>query len=63
VWTRSAGGSFRKISGTQGSDVRHLMDAVSSLHKMYSLLYTIILLGLLLFLATAGLFIYTQVTR
>src|SRR5262249_43319151 len=63
VWTRSAGGSFKQVVETQGGDIRHLMDALSSLNKMYSLVYTLILLALLLFLATVGLFIYAHVTR
>jgi len=63
VWTRSAGGSFQKVVATQGSDIRHLMEALSSLNKMYGLIYTLIVIGLLLLLATVGLFIYAQVTR
>jgi hypothetical protein len=63
VWTRSAGGSFKKIVRTTGSDIGHLMDALSALNKMYALLYALILIGLLLFLATIGLFIFAQVAR
>jgi hypothetical protein len=63
VWTRSAGGSFHKVVTTQGSDISHLMEALSSLNKMYALIYTVIVIGLLLLLATVGLFIYAQVTR
>src|SRR5207247_1780886 len=39
VWTRSAAGSFKKIVETHGSDISHLMEALSSLTKMYSLIY------------------------
>ena len=46
-WTRSASGSFRKIVTTQGSDIRNLMDGMGSLHQMYSLLYTLLMLVLL----------------
>jgi hypothetical protein len=63
AWTRSAGGSFQKVVATQGSDISHLMEALSSLNKMYGLIYTLIVIGLVLFLATVGLFIYAQVTR
>jgi hypothetical protein len=63
VWTRSAGGSFQRIVTTQGSDISHLMEALSSLNKMYALIYTLIVIGLLLLLATVGLFIYAQMTR
>ena len=57
-----AGGSFQKVVKTQGSDISHLMES-SSLNKMYALIYTLIVIGLLLFLAAVGLFIYAQVTR
>src|SRR5262249_49092846 len=56
VWTQSAAGSFKKIVDTQGSDIHHLMDALSSLNKMYTLIYTIIVIGLLCLLAMIGLF-------
>src|SRR5262249_10285112 len=48
AWTRSAGGSFRKIVQTQGDDVQNLMEGLSSLHAMYSLFYSILLILLLL---------------
>ncbi len=63
VWTRSAGRSFKKIVRTQGSDIGHLMEALSSLNKMYALIYALILIGLLLFLAAIGLFIYAQLLQ
>ena len=63
VWTRSAGGSFQRIVTTQGSDISHLMEALSSLNNMYELLYMLIVIGLVLFIATVGLFIYAQMTR
>jgi len=63
VWTRSAAGSFKKIVDTSGSDIGHLMEALSALDRMYGLIYTIIVIGLLLFLAAMGLFIYAQMMR
>jgi hypothetical protein len=63
AWTRSASGSFQKVFATQGKDISHLMEALSSLSKMYGLIYTLIVIGLVLFLATVGLFIYAQMTR
>ena len=63
VWTQGAGGSFKKIVTPKGSDINHLMEALSSLNKMYALIYTLIIIGLLLFLAAVGLFIYAQVAR
>jgi hypothetical protein len=63
VWTRSAAGSFRQIVDTRGNDIGHLMDALSSLNKMYTLIYTLIMIGLLLLITMIGLFIYAQVSR
>jgi hypothetical protein len=63
VWTRTASASFKKIVDTTGHDIHHLMDAVSALHKMYALIYTLIVIALLVLLAAAGLFIYAHFTR
>jgi hypothetical protein len=63
VWTRSAAGSFQQIVDTRGRDISHLMHALGSLNKMYTLICTIILIGLLLFLMTLGLFLYAQFSR
>jgi hypothetical protein len=62
-WTRNAGASFRNIVDTKGSDIGHLMEGLGSLNKMYQLIATLIAFGLLLFIATIGLFIYAQFTR
>jgi hypothetical protein len=47
VWTRSAGASFLKIVTTQSNDITHLMNGLRSLHSMYSLLYTLLMVTLL----------------
>jgi hypothetical protein len=60
VWTRSAAGSFQKIVDTQGSDIRHLMDGLESLHHMYSLLYALLVIVLLAGLLSIGLTLYRQ---
>jgi hypothetical protein len=54
VWTRSAASSFREIVATTGRDISHLMNALGSLHKMYSLLYTLIIITILAFLIALG---------
>jgi hypothetical protein len=51
VWTRQSSADFRKIVDTRGSDITHLMNALESLHKFYSLIYTIILLLLAVLMA------------
>jgi hypothetical protein len=58
IWTRSAAGSFRKIVDTQGHDIRNLMDGLGSLHRMYSLLYTLLVLILLAGVVALGLTLY-----
>jgi hypothetical protein len=63
MWTRSAGRSFQQVVDTTGSDIRHLMDALAELNKMYALIYTLIAIGLLVLIASLGLFIYAQVMR
>jgi hypothetical protein len=63
LWTQSASGSFQKIVTTQGSDIRHLMNALSSLNKMYTLIYTLIVIGLLLLLVAIGQYIFVHVSR
>src|SRR5262249_57086555 len=63
MWTRGAARSFQKIVDTTGRDIRHLMDALSELNKMYTLIYTLIFIGLLVLLASIGLFLYAQWMR
>jgi hypothetical protein len=60
VWTRSAGGSFQQIVDTQGSDISHLMSALSSLHSMYALVYTLLVVTLLMGLIGLGLTLFNQ---
>ena len=58
IWTRSASKSFRKIVDTRGNDISNLMNGLLSLHRMYSLLYTLLLLVLLAGLVSVGLTLY-----
>lgn len=60
LWTRTAAAEFQQIVNTTGSDVSHLMSALASLHKMYSLLYTLIIVGILAFLLSIGLLLYAR---
>ena len=48
TWTRSAGGEFQKIVDTAGRDISHLMSALGSLHSMYALIYTLLVVTLLI---------------
>jgi hypothetical protein len=58
VWTRSAGDSFLNIVTTRGSDITHLMNGLRSLHSMYSLLYTLLVVTLLFGLISIGLTLF-----
>lgn len=60
VWTRSAAADFADIVKTSGRDISHLMAALSSMHKMYSLLYTLIVVTVLAFLVGLGLQLYLR---
>ena len=60
VWTRSSAASFQEIVSTTGRDISHLMNALSSLHKMYSLLYTLIIVTLIVALIAIGLQLYLR---
>lgn len=58
VWTRASGRSFQKIVDTQGSDLTNLMNALSSLQSMYSLIHLLLLGALLGGLVAIGLTLY-----
>jgi hypothetical protein len=60
LWTRSAAAEFQQVVDTTGRDINHLMNALGSLHKMYSLLYTLIIVGILAFLLSIGLLLYAR---
>jgi hypothetical protein len=60
LWTRSSGSSFREIVATTGRDIAHLMSALSSLHKMYSLVYTLIIVTLIVVVVAIGLQLYLR---
>ena len=48
-WTRNAGGSFQQIVSTRGQDIGRLMDALGSLHKIYSVLYILCVVAIIIF--------------
>ena len=58
TWTRSAGGEFQKIVDTAGRDISHLMSALSSLHSMYALIYTLLVVTLLIGLVALIMVLY-----
>ncbi len=60
TWTRSAAASFKQIVNTQGQDISHLMNALSSLHSMYSLVYTLLVITLVCAVVLLGLSLYAR---
>jgi hypothetical protein len=60
AWTRFAASGFQKIVDTTGNDIDHLMNALHSLRRMYALLYTLILVGLVLLIVGVGIFLGTR---
>jgi hypothetical protein len=60
LWTRSSAASFQQIVDTTGRDIGHLMNALGSLHRMYSLIYTLIVITLLAFVVALGLQLYLR---
>jgi hypothetical protein len=58
VWTRSAAASFQQIVTTQGSDITNLMNGIGSLNKMYSLIYTLLVIAFVVFLIAIALGLY-----
>jgi hypothetical protein len=57
AWTRKAGDSFHTVTATEGADIPHLMDGLSNLRKIYTVIYAIIVIGLILWLVFAVIFL------
>lgn len=47
IWTHRAGREFHKVASTEGSDVGHLMLALTNLLRLYSLVYLIFFIALI----------------
>jgi hypothetical protein len=46
IWTLNSGKSFRLIVDTKGQDIPHLMGALNALRKLYTLMFWILIIGL-----------------
>jgi hypothetical protein len=55
AWTRAAGASFLKIVTSQNRDMWHLGNALSSLYSMFSLINTLVVIGLIVMIASLAL--------
>jgi hypothetical protein len=62
-WTSSAAKSFRRVVETRNEDVWHLMNALSRLRAMYSLIRTIVLGVLVLAVVGLALLVISLVQR
>jgi uncharacterized membrane protein len=61
IWNISAANSFGQIVYTRGHDIAHLMSAIVSLRKLYTLMFwlLVLILSLVLIGIAAGLFLWT----
>jgi uncharacterized membrane protein YhaH (DUF805 family) len=63
VWTGNGAVAFRRIVDTQGSDISHLMEAVTNLRKLYTLQYWLIFIALIVMLVVLVAMVVTMATR
>jgi hypothetical protein len=54
IWTHRAGRGFRSVAETQGKDISHLMGALGSLLKLYTLLYLLFFIALVFAIIQLG---------
>jgi hypothetical protein len=47
-WTLGAARSFQEVADTKGRDISHVMKALGELRSMFSLLYWVLLVGIVL---------------
>ena len=59
VYTRRAAERFAKIVKTEGNDIRHLMDALGELLKIYGLQMILILIAIVLMIVAVA-FVFMQ---
>ncbi|HEY8503570.1 MAG TPA: hypothetical protein VIL46_03240 [Gemmataceae bacterium] len=60
IWTRAAAVSFQRIVDTRGNDIANLMNGMGSLHKMYGLVYFLLVFALILLLIGVLLALFGQ---
>ena len=62
VWNIKAANSFGFVVTTAGNDIQHLMNALRSLRKLYTLMFWVVVLALTLVLVgiAAGIFIWSK---
>jgi hypothetical protein len=62
IWNINSANSFGFVVTTVGNDIQHLMNALISLRKLYSLMFWVMVLGLTLVLVgiAGGIFIWSK---
>ena len=60
TWIQRASKSFRKIARTEGGDIPYLMHGMNSLLKLFSLIYSLLLIVIVLYLAGVGYLLYER---
>jgi hypothetical protein len=58
VWTINAANSFRLIVDTKGHDIPHLMHALTSLRKLYTLMFWLLIITFILIVVAVGVVIF-----
>jgi hypothetical protein len=61
IWTINAANSFRLVVDTRGHDIPHLMNALSSLRKLYTLMFWLLVVALVVMVLAiaAGIFMWS----
>ena len=62
-WTRTSGASFLRIVQSQNRDIWHLGNALASLYSMFSLLNTLVIIGLIVMIASLALHFMSDVPK
>lgn len=60
LYTRRAKGAFEQVVDTEGNDISNLMNAIGALKSLFSLMASILMLGILLAVCAIVLRIYLQ---
>jgi hypothetical protein len=62
IWTINAASSFKLVVDTRGHDIPHLMNALTSLRKLYTLMFWLLIVALVFMVVAiaAGIFMWTM---
>ena len=58
IWTINAANSFRLIVDTRGHDIPHLMHALTSLRKLYTLMFWLLIITFVLIVVAVGVVVF-----